>query len=509
MRLLYFLAHHGNIGGAANVMLKHARMMQNKGHEVCLVIQNDKENKHSSVIDVRCRESELDTKEAVYPIAICIEEIDIEDSANSIDEVKDIIIHYEPNLVHSLQLNISVELACRELGIPHIMSIYPLSDGQFNMNWDDIMPHYIMGDCDFYSEKWAKGLGALYSCIRVVYFEEELNEIIKENVNEYEIVSIGVLCSYKNQLETIKFVETEIRDGTDIHLTLLGDDNNPYGTMCREYVSKHELEKYVEIKGFVDNVTEYLRRADALIHVSIKESYPGVLVEAMANRVPVLVTPVGGISEIIKDEDNGIYIQGFTSSDIETAFRRFKNYRDNGQICKIIENGFDTYLRNHTEQVVSRKLEDFYHKILMNHKGEKSISVEHIKREVKKYNEAVCSYSDFTKNHIWFLWHIKRVIEKNGIRKAYVWGAGKYGAYGKEWCDVLDLILVGFVDSYKRGSYMDFPIIEPTEQIKNDVDLIFVGIENVDVCRNISIYLENLGFERNVNYFLLANNPCI
>ena len=509
MRLLYFLAHPGNIGGASNVMLKHARMMRNKGHEVRVVIQNNKENKHDPVIDARCRELEIDTEEAVYPIAICIEEIDIEDSTNSIDAVKNIIIHYEPDLVHSLQLNVSVELACRELGIPHIMSIYPLSKGQFNMNWADLLPHYVVGDCDFYSEKWAKGLDAQYSCIRVGYLGEVLNVKTKENIDEYEIVSIGVLCSYKNQLEIIKFVEAEICDGTDIHLNLLGDCNNPYGRMCKEYVLKHNLRNYIDFKGFVDNVGYYLNRADALVHVSLKESYPGVLVEAMANRVPVLVSPVGGISEIVKNGENGIYIQGFTSNDIKTAFSRFKNYRNNGQLNKIIENGFDTYLKNHTEQVISRKLEDFYHRILVNYKEDNAFGVESIKCEVKKYKEAVCSYSYFTKSHIWFLWHIKRVIENSCIRKAYVWGAGKYGAYGKEWCKVLDLELIGFLDSYKKGNYMGLPITEPTEYIKECADVILVGINDIDICRDISIYLENLGFERNVNYFLLANNPCI
>lgn len=511
MRIVFFLAHPEGIGGASNVMLKHAYMMKSIGNDVLVVIQNNMDGEHCENIDIFCRKYDLETRACIFPVATCIEEIDIMNSIWSSEIVETFINEFRADIVHSLQINTAVEIACRNLGIPHVMSIYPLSDGMFNIKWLDILPRFIVGDSEYYIRRWGSGLGADTKCIRVVYTEKDIKEVSDEKKSfEFEVLNIGVFTNYKNQLEVIKFVEMAISDGRRIHLTFLGDDSTQYGIECRRYVSLNGLEEFVSFEGFVIDLEPYFKEADALIHVSDKESYPGVIVEAMANRIPVMVNPVAGIPEIVKDNVNGFWINGSTCVDIMDTFTRFDEYKASGRIQEIIYQGYDTYIKNHSVRAVLDELNSFYSQCL---KKYPQMANRHFNwgndglfRDL--INECM-DVGDFTYNHIWYIWHIKEVIKTNSYKTACIWGAGNYGAYGKEWCDILGLDLVFYLDEVKRGEYFGRSIKKPSLETIKMVDVVFVGIANYEMCKEVSERLVGYGLERNRNYFLLLNNPCL
>lgn len=69
-------------------------------------------------------------------------------------------------------------------------------------------------------------------------------------------------------------------------------------------VAAHGLEGRVHLLGFRDDVPALLRAADVLVVASQSfESFGLTLVEAMAQRVPVLATRVGGVPEVVGGED--------------------------------------------------------------------------------------------------------------------------------------------------------------------------------------------------------------
>lgn len=509
MRIMYFLAHPGGIGGASNVMLKHAHMMKNVGHDVCVVIQNDEDDHHSHDFDLICERYGVKADQAIYPVSTCIEEIDIDGVINAIEELTGIINSFSPDIVHSLQINTAVELACRKLGIPHVMSIYPLSEGMFNIRWDDVLPKYVVGDSLYYSKQWGEGLGAEWKCIRVSYNNEHNKcEATSSSRSKYEFLCIGVLISYKNQLEIIKFIEILKQRGIDSHLNILGDDSSEYGRKCREYVSEHNLEDNISFRGFVFNIEQYMQGADALIHVSKKESYPGVIVEAMANGLPVMITPIAGIPELVKDGENGLFVFGHSAEDIFDSFNRFVEIRNDKSISKIINNGLKTYEIYHSEEVIQSELEIFYKGIIDESDcGTKFEMNKSILHELHKFKFE--KMSCYTRRHIWFLWHIKRIVDEFGYKSAFVWGAGHYGTYAIEWCRVLGISPIGFIDSNKTGEYMGYPILRSNDVHWQTADVVFVAIADIDACRIVSEKLESYGMMRNKNYFLLENNPCI
>ena len=47
---------------------------------------------------------------------------------------------------------------------------------------------------------------------------------------------------------------------------------------------------------------------DVFVHPSLRDGMPNALLEAMACERPVIATPVGGMLDVIKDGENGIFV---------------------------------------------------------------------------------------------------------------------------------------------------------------------------------------------------------
>lgn len=517
MKLLYFLAHPDSMGGANKVMLTQAYIMRMHGNQVRAVIQNDDENKHIPEYEKICNLYELEYVSAQFPIATCIENIDIFGSANKYESIKKIVIDYSPDLIHSLQLNTVVEYIARELRFPHIMNIYQISEGMFNIKWLDVFPRYHSGDSYFYCNKWKQGLGIESRCIRVAYDEHKNTsdfKVIEKKISDrIELINIGVFTEYKRQLEIIKFVDKCKKNGYMVHISFLGKIQGGYAKECKEYVKSHDLDSEVTFTGFVVDIEKYLRRADLMVHASTSESYPGVVVEAMANRVPVLVTPVAGIPELVNDKVNGFLSNGYSANDLYDAFERYIAFRKYKKIDAIIDAAFETYVSNHTYDVAYKALNDYYLAILHN-----SINYHQAFSKMKDIYDTIIHfgktagircYSEEVQKNLWFIYHIKQIVDEKKYFTAVIWGAGHFGRIALEWCELMSLKVIGFIDSVKEGDYEGYCIDKPTTETITMADVLFLAIGSVEACAENIKLIEEAGKIRNVSYFLISNNPCI
>jgi glycosyltransferase involved in cell wall biosynthesis len=77
------------------------------------------------------------------------------------------------------------------------------------------------------------------------------------------------------------------------------------------------IENQVLFLGHRDDVYDVLRAMDIFVLCSDHEGLPMTLLEALYLRVPVVVRPVGGITEVIRDGVNGICVQ--SSEPLELA----------------------------------------------------------------------------------------------------------------------------------------------------------------------------------------------
>jgi glycosyltransferase involved in cell wall biosynthesis len=118
------------------------------------------------------------------------------------------------------------------------------------------------------------------------------------------VLSVGRLDEEKNPLMLLEVLaRLRERDGDDAwRLVVCGD--GPLEDDMREAVAARGLGKLVEIRGYVpfgEQLWDAYRSSHALLHVSLTEGFPQVVVEAFAAGLAVVATSVGGIPAAVGD----------------------------------------------------------------------------------------------------------------------------------------------------------------------------------------------------------------
>lgn len=513
MKILYFLDFPCSIGGACKTMLKQAHIMSRQGHETTVVIPNDTDGVHISEYDILCNSIYgLNTTSAKFSVATCLETIDILYSIKCYDEIHELIEKNRPDLICSTQINVTAEMVARELRIPHLMNIYQIDKDSFHISWLNVYPNYHCADSEIFSKIWEEGLCIPSRCIRTAYERNDKCFLEKkENNNSVNILSIGELCKRKNQLEIIKFILKCKNNGIKALLTLLGYHSNPYGEKCINFVKENKLEQEVTFKGFVLDVDEYLAKSDIMICASRVESYPGVIIESISRKVPVLSTPVAGIPELMKDGYNCFLTQGYQCDDIYEAFLKYMTYKEEDKMQEIINHAYKTYEDNHSYNVIGTNLEKYYKWILENYVIQKEyIRIKEVEGIFSDFliNKNLNNLSSFTRSEIWFLYHIAKVINQKELQKVAIWGAGFWGKFALEWIVFLgcEKQFIGFIDSKKKGEYLSYPILNNEDQVINNCDIIFVAVGDIDDRIEVMDYLEQFEMIRNRDYFMVLND---
>lgn len=97
-----------------------------------------------------------------------------------------------------------------------------------------------------------------------------------------------------------------VRKEQDAKLVLVGD--GPERMDIELLVVEKGLQDHVVFTGKRDDLPELLAISDVMFHLSEKEAFGLVLLEALACGVPCIATDIGGIPEVIEDGVNGYLV---------------------------------------------------------------------------------------------------------------------------------------------------------------------------------------------------------
>lgn len=118
---------------------------------------------------------------------------------------------------------------------------------------------------------------------------------------ELRMLSVGRLDPEKNPLLLADVLEHAVRSDPRWRLDVCGD--GPLATALAERLDDLGVADRASLHGHVpidDGLWSYYRRSHALLHVSLTEGVPQVLLEAFAARLPVVATAVGGVPEVLR-----------------------------------------------------------------------------------------------------------------------------------------------------------------------------------------------------------------
>ncbi|MDP2669434.1 MAG: glycosyltransferase family 4 protein [bacterium] len=84
-------------------------------------------------------------------------------------------------------------------------------------------------------------------------------------------------------------------------------------------IADKKLENEIILTGFIMDAAKYLKAFDIFILPSLKEGLPYVVLEAMNAGLPIVASSVGGLTDLIENEKNGILIPPKNSAEIAEA----------------------------------------------------------------------------------------------------------------------------------------------------------------------------------------------
>ncbi|HIP53814.1 MAG TPA: glycosyltransferase family 1 protein, partial [Chromatiales bacterium] len=157
------------------------------------------------------------------------------------------------------------------------------------------------------------GYGVDRSRISVVWNGVETNKNIEKHAPKDRII-VGTVALFRPRkgLEVlIDAMAQLVSAGQNIVLRAVGEfETRDYKEEVLSLVQHHGIEEHIEWVGFTDDIASEFSCMDLFVLPSLYgEGLPMVVLEAMANKVPVISTRVEGVPEALPDNDYGMLVE--------------------------------------------------------------------------------------------------------------------------------------------------------------------------------------------------------
>lgn len=130
-------------------------------------------------------------------------------------------------------------------------------------------------------------------------------------------VSLARLEPQKNPLGLIEAFARAVPAAPNAHLVMAGEGS--LSEECRRLAEQSGLAGRVHLAGLCRDVPELLSACDLFVLASDWEGSPVAVIEAMAARLPVVATAVGGVPELVDDGLTGMLVPARSPSALAGA----------------------------------------------------------------------------------------------------------------------------------------------------------------------------------------------
>lgn len=147
--------------------------------------------------------------------------------------------------------------------------------------------------------------------------------------------------------------------------------NRTYFVFCGEGICKKDLEdqakklnieNHCRFVGFRRDLDEIFQVMDFMVLPSLTEGLPNVVLEAFANKKPVVATSVGGVPEVVEDGINGILVPSSRPVLLSKGIERLISSQKLRE--KMGEAGYKKVKEYFSFESQNKKLEEIYQLVL-------------------------------------------------------------------------------------------------------------------------------------------------
>ena len=321
MKICYIITQL-ELGGAQLIALKSIEYLASKGHDLILItnqsgILNDSAVKMKNV--------------KKYFLKDLIRKISITKDRKAKKKIYDILLSEKPHIVHthSSKAGVLGRLAAKHAKVPCIVHTvhgygFHFFKNKLFKNMAIALEKRVAKFTDkliFVSKddmKLAKelkiGKEENYNVIRAGISFQDIKDYkanrtqIKKKLNipshRKIIVNISPFKRQKNLMLLLEIIYELSKTHGDKFFTIIVGDGKDRAKM-ENFINRHELNEHILLTGFLPDVRDILSISAVYVSTSLWEGLPRTVLEAMLMGVPVIAPSIGGIKEVIKDNENG------------------------------------------------------------------------------------------------------------------------------------------------------------------------------------------------------------
>jgi glycosyltransferase involved in cell wall biosynthesis len=157
-------------------------------------------------------------------------------------------------------------------------------------------------------------------------------------------ISGGRFSTEKGQIHLVRAAYHAVRRNSKLRFVLFGD--GPDRDDIISSITAMDLHDRIKCPGFEPDLIGCLKSADIFVNPSLSEGLPNIVLEAMALKIPVIATSVGGVPELITHGESGILVPPGDDRAMAQSILELLNFRPLGQ--KLAENAYRTILESYS-----------------------------------------------------------------------------------------------------------------------------------------------------------------
>lgn len=155
--------------------------------------------------------------------------------------------------------------------------------------------------------KAVEKLDVIYDGIDLNKFEQKKSPSLKKELGVEDKLIVGNISAIAPEKDYFTFVNTAeevLVDIPNVHFLIIGAgaESDEIG----KYIESKNLADSFSMLGFRKDVPELLSILDVFLMTSTMEGLGSTILDAFASKVPVVATKVGGIPEIVINEETGL-----------------------------------------------------------------------------------------------------------------------------------------------------------------------------------------------------------
>jgi glycosyltransferase involved in cell wall biosynthesis len=185
---------------------------------------------------------------------------------------------------------------------------------------------------------------------------QKLEAVVGEQGARTLLVTASRLSPEKGLSHLLDAMPEILKQNSDVALLVFGD--GPLRDRLRAQAARLDCAGQVRFAGLVPDFASLVGEADVFVLPSLSEGLPNALLEAMAAARPVVATSVGGVTDVVRNGENGLVVPPADSGALAAAVLRLAS--DSGLALRLGQSARATVEASHSFARQCELLEKMY-----------------------------------------------------------------------------------------------------------------------------------------------------